>query len=44
MVWTDASGTAVNTVAASIHLFASTEHPVFPRPFCAAPKTPAGTH
>jgi hypothetical protein len=44
MVWINASGTTVNTVAASVHLFASTEHPVYPRPFCPAPQAPAGTH
>jgi hypothetical protein len=44
MTWTNASGTTVNTVAASIHLFASTEHPVFPRNFCRSPKPPASAH
>jgi hypothetical protein len=44
MVWTNASRLAVNTVAAPIHLFASTDHPVFPRPICPAPQAPADAH
>ena len=41
MVWTNASGTTVNTVAAPIHLFPSTEHPDFPFKVCPSPKAPA---